>query len=287
GEDGNSRAPLEIHGGNLLGIHYESPIASAQVKSAILLAALRAQGSTTVVEPALSRDHTERMLIAFGADVHRDGNSVSLCPGSRLSAQPLVVPSDLSSAAFFIVAGLLVPNSDLVLQGVGVNETRDGILDALSQMGATIEHEHGRMVGAEPVADVRVTTSGLRGVEFGGELIVRMIDEIPILALAASQARGVTIVRDAAELRVKETDRIEAIATELGRIGVEVESRPDGFAIQGPQTIHGGTCESRGDHRIAMTAAIAGLTARAPVTIHGTDCVGTSFPGFWDLLKRL
>ncbi|GIX06234.1 MAG: 3-phosphoshikimate 1-carboxyvinyltransferase [Candidatus Poribacteria bacterium] len=287
GVDGDRYAPLTIRGGSLRAIHYRSPVASAQVKSCVLLAGLYADGPTAVTEPALSRDHTERMLTAFGAKVEREGLTVTVWPRPQLRAQRWTVPGDFSSAAFFLVAGLLMPDAEWVLKGVGINPTRTGLLDALRAMGGRIELENERLVGAEPVADLRVFSSRLVGAEFRGEWIVRMIDEIPVLALAASQAAGETIVRDAQELRVKESDRIATIAETMGRLGVQVETYPDGFRIVGPQPIRSGSCSSFGDHRIAMTAAVAGLLADGPVRIEDVACVETSFPGFWKVLAEL
>lgn len=287
GEQGGSLAPLHVEGGNLRGIRYESPVASAQVKSAILLAGLYADGETTVTEPALSRDYTERMLTVFGGAVRRDGLSATVTPRPTLRGQMLSVPGDISSAAFFIVAGLLAPDAEILIENVGVNPTRTGLLDALKMMGADLTIERERMQGGEPVADIRARTSSLRGAEFGGDMIVRMIDEIPILALAAARAEGETVVRDAAELRVKETDRVQTITAELGNLGVRVSPVPDGFRIRGRQRILGGETTSHGDHRIAMTAAIAGLIAEQPTTVRDVACVATSFPNFWELLSEL
>ncbi|MAF10612.1 3-phosphoshikimate 1-carboxyvinyltransferase [Candidatus Poribacteria bacterium] len=287
GASGGLHAPLTITGGELRGIAYDSPVASAQVKSATLLAGLYADGDTTVREPSLSRDHTERMLNALGAEVRHDGLSVTVTPRPELTGRPLRVPSDISSAAFFLVAGLLASDARISCVGVGVNPTRTGIVDALRAMGGDIEADAEQMWGAEPVADLRVATSVLRGAEFGGDAIVTMIDELPLLALAASQAQGRTTVRDAAELRVKETDRIEAIVSELRALGIVIEPRPDGFVVDGPQSVRGGSCESHGDHRIAMMCAVAGLIASEPTTINDVDCVNTSFPTFWELLEQL
>lgn len=287
GSSGRMLAPLTIDGGGLRGIEYDSPVASAQVKSATLLAGLYADGPTTVREPSLSRDHTERMLIAFGADIERNGVSVTVSPRPDLTGQVVTVPGDISSAAFFLVAGLLTPDARVTCEGVGVNPTRTGIVDALRAMGGDVQSDAEQVSGAEPVANLTASTSSLRGAAFGGEVIVTMIDELPLLALAASQARGRTVVRNAAELRVKETDRIAKIVSELGALGVEVQPRPDGFVVDGPQSVRGGECESHGDHRIAMTCAVAGLVAHGPTTIHDVDCVNTSFPTFWKLLGRL
>ena len=279
-------APLTIEGGELHGIEYDSPVASAQVKSATLLAGLFASGPTTVREPALSRDHTERMLIAFGASLTRGGTSVTVSPRPDLTAQNVQIPADISSAAFFLVAGLLGRDARITCAGVGVNPTRTGIVDALQAMGGDVRADAEHVSGAEPVADLTASTSALRGASFGGDAIVSMIDELPLIALAGSQARGQTVVRDAAELRVKETDRIDTIVSELGALGVEVQPRPDGFVVDGPQTVRGGECESHGDHRIAMMCAVAGLIAERPTTVHDVDCVNTSFPTFWELLDQ-
>ena len=287
GPSGGMYAPLSIQGGGLHGIAYDNPVASAQVKSAALLAGLYADGETTVREPSLSRDHTERMLTAFGARVRRDGLSVTVIPRPQLAAREVRVPADISSAAFFLVAGLLAPDARMSCLGVGMNATRTGIVDALRAMGGDVVTEAEQMSGAEPVADLHAATSSLRGATFGGDAIVTMIDELPLLALAGSQARGQTVVRDAAELRVKETDRIAAVVRELGALGVNVEPRPDGFVVNGPQPVRGGICESHGDHRIAMMCAIAGLIASEPTTITDVDCVNTSFPTFWELLEQL
>jgi 3-phosphoshikimate 1-carboxyvinyltransferase len=287
GASGGMYAPLTIRGGGLHGIEYDSPVASAQVKSATLLAGLYADSATTTREPSLSRDHTERMLTVFGADVRRDGLAVTVSPRPELTGQDVVVPSDISSAAFFIVAGLLVADATVTCVAVGVNPTRTGILDALRAMRGDVRPQREVMSGAEPVADLETSTSSLRGAEFGGDEIVTMIDELPLVALAASQAHGRTVVRDAAELRVKETDRIATIVSELANLGVEVAPRPDGFVIEGPQPIRGGECESHGDHRIAMMCAVAGLIADRPTTVHNVECVNTSFPTFWELLEQL
>ena len=286
GEGGDRLAPLRVTGSSLNGTHYRSPVASAQVKSCVLIAGLYANGETTETEPSLSRDHTERMLMGFGATVTRDGLTVTVAPRPSRGMR-VTVPGDISSAAFFIVAGLILPDAEIVIENVGVNPTRDGIIEALKAMGADITLERERVMGAEPVADLRVKSSELSGAEFGGDLIVRMIDEIPILALAASQASGTTVVRDAEELRVKETDRIATISSELAQLGVQVVPSPDGFTITGKQKVRGGACSSRGDHRIAMTAAVAGLVAETPVTVSEIECIYTSFPTFWEVLSQI
>lgn len=280
-------APLAIKGGALKPMAYQSPVASAQVKSAVLLAGLYAEGTTSVTEPALSRDHTEKLLTAMGARLVRDGLTVSIAGGSTLAACDVEVPGDISSAAFWLVAGAVVPDSELVLEHVGVNPTRTGILDVLSRMGADITGEDEGEAAGEPVADLRVRSSELVGTTLKGDLIPRLVDEIPILALAACCASGQTIIRDAQELRVKESDRLSAIATELGKLGARIQELPDGLVIEGPTRWRGGEVQSKGDHRMAMTLAVASLLTPDPVTLDGVACTETSYPGFWRALERL
>ena len=283
-EDGH--APLTIHGGNLHGITYEMPVASAQVKSAILLAGLYADSSTTVHQPGPARDHTERMLSTMGAKIETDSYSVTISP-SELSPISISIPGDFSSAAFPIVAATIVPDSKITLRGVGINPTRTGLLDILSTMGADITVVRFYRAGNEPVADLTVQGSTLHGVEVGGDTVVRMIDEFPVLAVAATQAHGTTIVRDAAELRVKETDRIATVVTELRKLGAAIEPRPDGFVIDGPTRLHGAPVSSHGDHRLAMALAVAGLIANGTTEIDDIGCADDSFPGFVGLMRRL
>jgi len=283
--------PLQIQGGDLHGIEYHLPVASAQVKSAILLAALYAAGPTVVHEPAPTRDHTERMLAAMGVDIAVDGTRITLrreAP-ARPPLPPLdvTVPGDLSSAAFFIIGACLLPGSELRVHDVGVNPTRMGLLDVLCKMGAPITLENERIVSGEPVADIVVQSSPLHAVEVGGEIVPRMIDEFPILAVAATQAEGTTIVRDAAELRVKESDRIAAIVTELGCLGARIEEQPDGFVITGPTSLRGASVEAHGDHRLAMSLAVAGLLATGRTSIEGAECIPDSFPGFEEKLALI
>ena len=289
----DGRPPVRIDGGGLKGFEYELPVASAQVKSAILLAGLYAEGPTTVHEPGPARDHTERMLRAQGARIEVRGRAVTLYPGGELAGLEVTVPGDFSSAAFFIAAACLVPGSELVIEEVGVNPTRTGFLEVLRAMGAEVAVENRRERGGEPVADIVVRTEGgdggppLRGVEVGGELVPRMIDEFPILAVVATQAEGETVVRDAAELRVKETDRIAAIASELRKLGAHVEERPDGFVVEGPTRLVGARVDSHGDHRLAMSLAVAGLVAEGETIVEGAECIGDSFPGFEETLRGL
>lgn len=290
GRANGTRAPLAIRGAgkNLKPIRYTSPVSSAQVKSAILLCGLSAEGETSVSEPAKSRDHTERMLRFFGVNVKEQGLQVSVQGRQRLvPLGPINIPADISSAAFFIVAASIVPGSELAIKNVGVNPTRTGILDILKQMGADITLANLREEGGEPVADIRVTYRKLRAVQIGGDIITRAIDEIPILSIAAASAAGKTIIRGAAELRVKESDRIATISAELKKMGVDVKELPDGLEITGRDTLRGAVCESYGDHRIAMSIAIAGLAAEGETTVRNADWIETSFPGFSDLLKKV
>ncbi|HEY9541228.1 MAG TPA: 3-phosphoshikimate 1-carboxyvinyltransferase, partial [Luteimonas sp.] len=278
--------PLRIRGGRKLqGIDFESPVASAQVKSAVLLAGLQAQGETSVREPHPTRDYTERMLSAFGVDIEYSPGFARLRGGQRLRATDIAVPADFSSAAFFIVAATLVPGSELRLRAVGLNPRRTGLLAALRAMGADIVEEGRASHGGEPVADLVVRHAPLRGIEVPVELVPDMIDEFPILAIAAACARGTTVVRGAAELRVKESDRIAAMAAGLRSLGVHVEERPDGALIEGG-TLRGGAIDSLGDHRIAMAFAVAGQLAGEDVGIDDVANVATSFPGFDELVRQ-
>ncbi|MFZ5646862.1 MAG: 3-phosphoshikimate 1-carboxyvinyltransferase, partial [Bacillota bacterium] len=255
----NTLAPLAIRGGRLKAIDYASPVASAQVKSSILLAGLYAEGVTSVTEPLKSRDHTERMMKYFGAGIEVDGNRVKVQGGSVLRGGEITVPGDISSAAFLMVAASVVPDSDITIKNVGTNPTRDGIISALRQMGADIEMLESREMNGEPVSDIRVRSAGLKGTTIKGELIPRMIDEVPVLAVAASVAEGETVVRDASELKVKESNRIAAIVDELKKFGVDIEELPDGFIVKPGNRLKGATVDSRRDHRIAMAMTVAGL----------------------------
>ncbi len=287
GRNDSSKAPFAICGGNLKPIEYRSPIASAQVKSALLLAGMQIEGTTTVFEPHLSRDHSERMLRYFGADIISFEGGASVTGRVELQGRDIVVPGDISSAAFFLVAGLIVPDSELLLKNVGVNPTRSGIIDILRMMGGSIELLNQREVGGEPVADMLVKSSSLKGIDIGGELIPRAIDEFPVVSVAAAFADGVTTIRDARELRVKETDRIAAMCDSLGALGAEIAPREDGMQIVGGKDLAGGQVQSFGDHRIAMSMAVAALMAGGAVEIEDTLCTETSFPGFWELLDSL
>jgi 3-phosphoshikimate 1-carboxyvinyltransferase len=299
GRQDGAYPPLAIRGGSLGGMEVVLPVASAQVKSALLLAGLWAREPVTVTEPAHSRDHTERMLQAFGVRLERRGTSVGVAPGQGLRAARVRVPGDISSAAFFIVAALVTPGSDLVIRGVGLNPTRTGLLEVLRTMGAdlTVLREEGGSTDAgpgigEPMGDLRVRAGRLRGTRIDGSLIPRLIDEIPALALAAACAEGTTRIADAAELRVKEVNRIAALAGELGRLGARVREEPDGLTIDGlgvggGSRLIGGECQSRGDHRMAMVLAVAGLVAQGETLVHDTECIDTSFPGFAEHLAAL
>ncbi len=291
---GEAYPPLAVgplpSGTRLHGIRWESRVASAQVKSAILLAALAADGATTVVEPERSRDHTERMLGHMGAPLTVDGLAVTVDPrgwDGRLAARDLVVPGDLSSAAFLLGAASVVPGSRVVVRGAGVNPTRTGVIDALRAMGAGIDVAEPRIVGGEPVADLVCTGGALRGIVIAGELAVRAIDELPLLAAVAAHAEGETRIADAAELRVKESDRIAATAAMLRALGVEVEELPDGMIVQGGRGVRAGVVESHGDHRIAMAGAVCALGAAGETLVRDTRNVATSFPGFARALAAL
>lgn len=289
GRQENSLAPLAIQGSQLQPIHYHSPIASAQVKSCILLAGLMVAGETTVTEPALSRDHSERMLQAFGAklSIERETNSVTVIGPAQLQGQTVIVPGDISSAAFWLVAGAIVPDSELLITNVGVNPTRTGILEALAMMEADIQLENQRVVAGEPVADLRVRHGRLKNCTIAGDLIPRLIDEIPILAVAAVFAEGTTIIRDAAELRVKESDRLAVIASQLNKLGAKITELPDGLEITGGTPLTGTEVESYTDHRIAMSLAIAALNATSTTTIHGAEAATISYPDFVSTLQHV
>jgi len=286
GRDKGSLAPLAISGGELNAIGYESPVSSAQVKSAIMLAGLYADGETSVREPSLSRDHSERMFRLFGASLDTFNCGVTVRGGVELRAQEINVPGDISSSAFFIVAALITPGSELLIRSVGVNPTRTGVVDILRSMGGKIELLNEREVSGEPVADLLVRHSLLKGIAISGDVVPRAIDEFPAICIAAACAEGTTTVRDARELRVKETDRITAMATNLRLLGVAVEECPDGMDITGVERLGSATVESFGDHRIAMALSVAGLVSSGGVTVHDIDCVATSFPTFFPLLER-
>ena len=280
----NVYAPLKIIGGKLSPIKYGLPIASAQVKSAILLAGLFAEGKTTVIEKNQARDHTERMLSYFGANIQVGGLESWVLGQKEFSGAEIHVPGDISSAAYFIVQGLIVPNSEILIRNVGVNPTRTGILDVLHRMGADIQVLDETILSEEPRANILIKTSKLKGVKIEGAIIPRIIDEIPIIAVAATQAEGVTEIRGAKELRVKESDRIATVSSELRKLGANIKELDDGMIIEGPTKLKGTTVKSYGDHRIAMAMAIAGLVAEGQTVVEDTDCIETSFPGFGERL---
>ncbi len=285
----DGKAPLHIQPVALRGIHYHLPVASAQVKSALLLAGLFASGETVLTEPGPARDHTERMLDAMGVDIAVDhANSViTLKPGRTLQPMDFTVPGDLSSAAFLIVAALLIPGSDITLTNISINSTRTGILDVLREMGADISVQKTGLQAGDPVGTIRVRHSVLKGSDIGGEVVVRMIDEFPIFMVAALAAEGKTSVRDAGELRVKETDRLSVMTAELTRMGAHIAESEDGFVIDGPQTLKGARVHGHDDHRISMSLVVAGLVAAGTTTVDDARCAGDSFPGYAETLTRL
>jgi 3-phosphoshikimate 1-carboxyvinyltransferase len=287
GRNGRGVAPLEIRGRSLRGARLVLPIASAQVKSAILLAGLQAEGTTSVKEPQQSRNHTEIMAEAFGVRLKVEGRSIALNGPQSLVARDVRVPGDLSSAAFFIVAAASIPGSEIVIRGVGCNPTRSGVIDVLRRMGSTIELVHPRDEAGEAVADLRVRGKRLRGVEIGPEMVARTIDEYPILCVAAALAEGVTTISGARELRYKESDRIATMTTELRKLGVRVDEREDGMRIEGRGALQGTSLRSYGDHRVAMALAVAGLAADGGAEIDDSACADTSFPGFFELLNAV
>ncbi len=285
--DTDGHAPLIVHGRLLHGIDCTLTVASAQVKSALLLAGLFSEGPTTVRQPGPARDHTERLLAAMGADIGFDGLDVRIYPARKLRPLFVHIPADFSSAAFPIVAATLVSGSRIVLTNVGINPTRTGLLDVLAAMGADIRAENERSAAGEPAADLRVESAVLQAATVEGETVVRMIDEFPIFAVAATQAHGETVVRDAHELRVKESDRIDVLASELRKLGASIEGHADGFIVDGPTRLHGGVVDSHGDHRLAMALFVAGLIADGPVTIKDAECAEDSYPGFFEQMHVL
>ncbi|AZB43325.1 3-phosphoshikimate 1-carboxyvinyltransferase [Bacillus sp. FJAT-42376] len=289
GRERGNLTPISVRGGKLKGISYESSVASAQVKSAILLAGLRTDGDwTSVTEPHKSRDHTERMLKSFGASVKEEGLTVSVKGGQHLKGARIEVPGDISSAAFFLAAGAIVPNSKLVLRRVGINPTRSGILEVLEQMGAVIQVTELKTSTYEPMADITIETSNLKGITISGDLIPKLIDEIPVIALMATQAEGKTIIKDAEELKVKETNRIDTVVNELKKLGADIEATEDGMIINGPAILKGGAeVSSHGDHRIGMMLAIAACLTESPLDLSGADAIKVSYPDFFTDLKRV
>jgi len=286
GRANNTLAPLVFHGGSLRGINYNMPVASAQLKSCLLLAGLRADGITNLSQPAESRDHTERMLSAMGAVLKKEGLDLILQP-SELETIDVEVPGDISSAAFWMIAAVCHPDAELLIRNVGVNPTRSGIITALKKMNAQLKLTDERQVAGEPVADVLVRTSDLKGIELSGDTVPLLIDEIPVIAVAAAVADGETVIKDAQELRVKESDRIESSISWLRAAGINAEGTSDGLIISGNQKINGGSFQSYDDHRLAMSLGIAGLISEQPITISDPDVASISYPGFWGTVKEL
>ncbi len=286
-ELGNDCAPLLINGKELHGIHYNSPVASAQVKSCVLLAGLYADGETSVTEPYVSRNHTELMLESFGGNIKAEGTTATVKPVDNLVGQKIIVPGDISSAAYFLVAGLITPNSCITIKNVGINPTRDGILEVIKAMGGDMEYSNVVSGCGEPTADITVKTSSLKGCVIEGSIIPKLIDEIPAIAVLACFADGETIIRDAQELKVKESNRIDVMANALSAMGADITATDDGMIIRGGKPLHGAVIDSHLDHRIAMSFAIAGLNADGDTEITGAECVNISYPGFYDDLAGL
>lgn len=283
---GNDCAPLRIEGKKLHAIHYQSPVASAQVKSCVLLAGLYADGITRVTEPVLSRNHTEIMLNYFGANVTSQGTTASILPEPALMGREVLVPGDISSAAYFIAAGLLTPNSEILLKNVGINPTRDGFLRVCKAMGADIELLNESREG-EPTADLLIRSAALHGTTVGDEIIPTLIDEIPMIAVMAAFAEGTTVIKDAEELKVKESNRIEVVVENLRRMGADIEATEDGMIIHGGKALHGAEIDSHLDHRIAMSFAVAGTICEGEMEIQGGECVNISYPAFYEDLYSL
>ena len=284
---GNDCAPLRICGGQLHGVSYTSPVASAQVKSCILLAGLYADAPTSVTEPVLSRNHTELMLAGFGAHVTSSGTTATIEPEPDLNGMKIEVPGDISSAAYFLAAGLMIPNSEIMIKNVGINPTRDGILRVAKEMGGDITILNEKTSGGEPTCDLLVRSSSLKGVTIGGEIIPTLIDEIPMIAVMACFAEGITTIKDAQELKVKESNRIDTVVTNLKAMGAHIEATDDGMIIEGGYLLHGAVIDSHLDHRIAMSFAIGALGADGETRIEGADCVKISYPEFYQTLEKL
>ena len=286
-ENDNGCVPLLIRGGKLHGIHYNTPVASAQVKSAILFAGLYADGETTVTEPACSRNHTELMFSAFGADIKAEGNTVTVKPAEELTAQLVTVPGDISSAAYFMVAAAITENSEITMKNVGINPTRDGILKVLSMMGADVEIRVKEHVDIEPCADITVRSSSLKGCEIGGDIIPTLIDELPVIAVLACFAKGQTVIRDAEELKVKESNRIDIMVENLKAMGADITATDDGMIINGGNPLHGAEVDSYKDHRVAMSMCVAGMNADGDTHLIDAHCVKISYPHFYEDMLRL
>jgi 3-phosphoshikimate 1-carboxyvinyltransferase len=279
--------PLSIRGGHLQGISYQLPVASAQVKSAVLFAGLQSEGTTTVIEPVATRDHTERMIKRFGGDIAIEGKAIHIQGGQTFTGTDIHVPGDISSAAFFLVAGCILPNSQIVLKNVGLNPTRTGIMDVLKDMGATVEVNVDETEVFEPVGDLTIKTSSLTGVTVEGDIIPRLIDEIPIIALLATQALGTTVIKDAHELKVKETNRIDTVVNELKKLGADITATDDGMIIHGGTPLKGAVVDSHGDHRIGMMLAIASIICEGELILENAEAISVSYPSFFEHLNSL
>ncbi|MGP7816056.1 3-phosphoshikimate 1-carboxyvinyltransferase [Niallia sp. 01092] len=287
GRNNGEFTPLSIRGGQLNSMSYQLPVASAQVKSAVLFAGLQAEGTTTVIEPVATRDHTERMIKRFGGDITVEGKEIHINGGQTLTGTEIHVPGDISSAAFFLVAGCIVPNSEIVLKNVGLNPTRTGIMDVLNMMGATVAVKFDESEVFEPVGDLVVKTSSLSGITIEGDIIPRLIDEIPIIALLATQASGTTVIKDAHELKVKETNRIDTVVNELKKLGADIEATDDGMIIHGGTPLKGALVNSHGDHRIGMMLAIASVICEGELFLENAEAISVSYPSFFEHLNSL
>ncbi|MED1490351.1 3-phosphoshikimate 1-carboxyvinyltransferase [Bacillus smithii] len=286
GRENGKFTPISINGGPLRSIHYKMPVASAQVKSALLFAGLQAEGTTVIEEMAPTRDHTEKMIKEFGGECIREGMTISVKGSQSFEGRDIYVPGDISSAAFFLAAGAIIPGSEIILKNVGLNPTRSGIIDVLKEMGADLEL-YDLSSNGEETGTIVIRYSQLKGIEIGGSLIPRLIDEIPIIALMATQAEGETVIKDAEELKVKETNRIDTVVGELKKLGADIESRKDGMVIRGKTALKGGKVSSFGDHRIGMMLAIAALLSKDPVDLENPECIAVSYPNFFDDLQKL
>ncbi|MFB1080829.1 3-phosphoshikimate 1-carboxyvinyltransferase [Jeotgalibacillus sp. JSM ZJ347] len=284
GRDHGNLTPLSVRGGTLKPFHYKLPVASAQLKSALILAGLQSEGETVIVEPEKTRDHTEKMIRHFGGEISREENRIKVSGNQAFQAKDVHVPGDISSAAFFLTAAAITSGSNLLLKDVGINETRTGIIDVLKEMQANVSVSQTNN-DEEPLGDISMTSSGLKSCEIGGELIPRLIDEIPIIALLATQADGQTVIRDAEELKVKETNRIDAVVEELKKLGADIHATDDGMIINGPVKLHGGQADSRGDHRIGMMLAVASLITEDAVHVENPECISVSYPSFFEDLS--
>lgn len=287
GRNNGEFTPLSIRGGNLQGVEYKLPVASAQVKSSLLFAGMQAEGKTTVIEPSKTRDHTERMIQHFGGEIEVDGLTITIQGDQSFKGTDVQVPGDISSAAFFLVAGAIVPNSEITLKNVGLNPSRTGIIDVLREMGADLHLINEQLDSFEPVGDIVIRSSSLKGITIGGDMIPRLIDEIPIIALMATQAEGITVIKDAEELKVKETNRIDTVVNELSKLGAKIEATEDGMIVYGKRKLTGGTVKSHGDHRIGMMLAVAALLCDNETYLENEEAISVSYPNFFKHLEGL